>query len=65
MGHGLAFLNKKTWHPSSNRNMEEKWKREQKAEAEQKKLEELQNQMEEERKRGEFLDLAASTGHLK
>lgn len=65
MGKGapLSFLNKKTWHPSNLRNVEEVWKREQKAEAEQRKLEELKKQLDEERKKQEFLDIAEAAGH--
>lgn len=66
MGKGgpLAFLNKKTWHPASYRNVEEKWKREQQAEAEKRKVEELQKQLEDERKKNEFVQLAQDTGHI-
>ncbi|MEW5314538.1 MAG: hypothetical protein WDW38_006028 [Sanguina aurantia] len=64
MGGGLAFLNKKTWHPGSFRNQEEVWKREQQAAAEQRKVEELQKQMQEERKQDEFHQLAADHGKV-
>jgi ParB-like chromosome segregation protein Spo0J len=43
---------------------EEKWKREQKAAAEQKKLQELQQQYDEERKNAEYTDLAAKAGYM-
>ena len=62
MGGGLAFLNKKTWHPGSFRNQEEVWKREQKAEAEERKLEELRKQLVDERKKEEFSQIAHDAG---
>ncbi|GIL49343.1 hypothetical protein Vafri_5718 [Volvox africanus] len=65
MGGGLNFLNKKTWHPARPQNLEEVWKREQKAAAEAKKAEELRKQLEEERKRSEFVQMAMDTGHLR
>lgn len=65
MGGGLNFLNKKTWHPARPQNLEEVWKREQKAAAEAKKTEELRRQLEEERKRSEFVQMAMDTGHLR
>ena len=45
MGGGLTFLNKKTWHPGRMQNQEEKWKREQAAEKEAKKLAEIRTQI--------------------
>lgn len=57
-------MNKKTWHPGSFRNQEEVWKREQQAAAEQRKVEELQKQMQEERKQDEFHQLAADHGKV-
>jgi cell division protein FtsL len=64
MGGGapLAFLNKKTWHPASFRNQEEVWKRQQAAEAEARKAEELRKQIEDERKRDEMGQIAESAG---
>lgn len=61
----LAFLNKKPWHPANMKNVEEVWKREQKAEAEKRKMEELQKQMNEERKRDEFVQIAVDAGHAR
>lgn len=61
----LSFLNKKPWHPSRPQNMEEVWKREQQAESEAKRVEELRKQYEEERKRGEYLQIAAEAGHVR
>lgn len=58
----LAFLNKKPWHPSSFKNQEERWKREQKAEAEERKLQELRKQYDDERKKEEFMQMAAVAG---
>ncbi|KAJ6906877.1 hypothetical protein NC652_024320 [Populus alba x Populus x berolinensis] len=50
----LKFLNKKGWHTGSLRNIENVWKAEQKHDAEQKKLEELRKQIQDERERSEF-----------
>ncbi|QCD77297.1 pre-mRNA-splicing factor CWC25 homolog [Vigna unguiculata] len=58
----LKFLNKKGWHTGSLRNIENVWKAEQKHEAEQKKLEELRKQMQEERERTEFRQLQEKAG---
>ena len=54
VGMALKFLNKKGWHTGSLRNIENVWKAEQKHDAEQKKLEELRKQIQEERERSEF-----------
>ncbi|PHU27119.1 hypothetical protein BC332_05451 [Capsicum chinense] len=58
----LKFLNKKGWHTGSLRNIENVWKAEQKHEAEQKKLEELRKQIQEERERSEFRQLQEQAG---
>nr|DAD24314.1 TPA_asm: hypothetical protein HUJ06_025778 [Nelumbo nucifera] len=58
----LKFLNKKGWHTGSLRNIENVWKAEQKHEAEQKKLEELRKQIQEERERSEFRVLQEQAG---
>lgn len=50
----LKFLNKKGWHTGSLRNIETVWKAEQKHENEQKKLEELRKQIQDEREKSEF-----------
>ncbi|MCI65246.1 pre-mRNA-splicing factor CWC25-like protein, partial [Trifolium medium] len=47
----LKFLNKKGWHTGSLRNIENVWKAEQKHNAEEKKLDELRKQIQEERER--------------
>lgn len=60
----LSFLSKKPWHPSRPQNLEEVWKRELAAEAEAKRVEELRKQYEDERKRGEYTQLAVEAGHL-
>jgi hypothetical protein len=65
MGGGLAFLNKKTWHPGSFRNQEEVWKREQQAAVEERKLEDLRKQLEDERKKQEFSQIAHDAGIVK
>ncbi|XP_050227157.1 uncharacterized protein LOC126676877 [Mercurialis annua] len=58
----LKFLNKKGWHTGSLRNIENVWKAEQKNDAEQKKLEELRKQIQEERERSEFRQLQEQAG---
>lgn len=58
----LKFLNKKGWHTGSLRNIENVWKAEQKHEAEQKKLEELRKQIQDERERSEFRLLQEQAG---
>ncbi|XP_010519097.1 PREDICTED: pre-mRNA-splicing factor CWC25 homolog, partial [Tarenaya hassleriana] len=58
----LKFLNKKGWHTGSLRNIENVWKAEQKNEAEQKKLEELRLQIQQERERSEFRALQEQAG---
>ncbi|XP_030546462.1 pre-mRNA-splicing factor CWC25 homolog [Rhodamnia argentea] len=60
----LKFLNKKGWHTGSLRNIENVWKAEQKHDAEQKKLEELRKQIQEERERDEFRVLQEQAGIL-
>ncbi|KAK9819174.1 hypothetical protein WJX81_003487 [Elliptochloris bilobata] len=62
MGGGLTFLNKKTWHPGRMQNQEEKWKREQAAEKEAKKLAEIRTQIEQERQNEELHQVAVSAG---
>ncbi|XP_020081661.1 pre-mRNA-splicing factor CWC25 homolog isoform X2 [Ananas comosus] len=58
----LKFLNKKGWHTGSLRNIENVWKAEQKHEAEQRKLEELRKQIQDERERSEFRLLQEQAG---
>ncbi|KAH9531179.1 hypothetical protein CY35_19G023400 [Sphagnum magellanicum] len=58
----LKFLNKKGWHTGSLRNIETVWKAEQKHEAEQKKLEELKKQINDEREASEFRLLQEQAG---
>ncbi|XP_043688201.1 pre-mRNA-splicing factor CWC25 homolog isoform X2 [Telopea speciosissima] len=58
----LKFLNKKGWHTGSLRNIENVWKAEQNRDAEQKKLEELRKQIQEERERSEFRLLQEQAG---
>lgn len=64
-GGPLAFLNKKTWHTGSLRVMEEVWKREQEHEKEQRHLEELKKQLDEERQIEELEKTATDAGHTK
>ncbi|KAM1657936.1 hypothetical protein ACFX1Q_046098 [Malus domestica] len=58
----LKFLNKKGWHTSSLRNIENVWKAEQKGDAEDKKLDELCKQIVDERERSEFHLLQVQVG---
>ncbi|CAL9062378.1 unnamed protein product [Musa banksii] len=58
----LKFLNKNGWHAGSLRNIENVWKAEQKHEAEQRKLEELRKQIQDERENSEFLLLQGQAG---
>ena len=58
----LKFLNKKGWHTRILRNIENVWKAEQKHESEQKKLEELRKQIQDERKQSEFCQLQEQAG---
>ena len=62
MGGGLTFLNKKTWHPGRMQNQEEKWKREQAAEKEERKLQEIRTQIEQERQNEELQQVAVAAG---
>ena len=55
-GKGLSFLSKKSWHTGSIRHMEKVWKAEQMSAAEQKKIQELQRELQKERARKEILD---------
>ena len=59
MGGGLAFLNKKGWHTGGYKNQEEVWKREQEAQREKAKVEELKKQILEER---QMMELRAVAG---
>ena len=67
MGKGgpLAFLNKKHFHTGSIRNVEEVWKREQKAAKEEARLEELQKQIAQERQLEELEQVAEKAGHAR
>ncbi|XP_068120078.1 pre-mRNA-splicing factor CWC25 homolog [Hyperolius riggenbachi] len=64
MGGGDLNL-KKSWHPQTLRNVEKVWKAEQRHEAEQKKIEELQKELREERAREEMQRYAEDTGAVK
>jgi len=61
MGGGDLNL-KKSWHPSTLRNVERVWKAEQLHEAEQKKIHELQRELKEERAREEMQQYAEQKG---
>ncbi len=64
MGGGapLGYLNKKTWHPGRIQNQERVWLAEQTAAAEQRKVDELRAEREEERAREELEALAQGAG---
>lgn len=62
MGGGLAFLNKKGWHPGSLRNQEAVWKKEQEKDAEDRKLDEFKQHVELERQKEELEGLAKAAG---
>lgn len=64
MGGGDLNL-KKSWHPSTLRNIERVWKAEQKHEAEQKKIEQLQRELADERARDEIRHYAEEKGVVK
>ncbi|XP_069807656.1 pre-mRNA-splicing factor CWC25 homolog [Dendropsophus ebraccatus] len=64
MGGGDLNL-KKSWHPQTLRNVEKVWKAEQRHEQEQKKIEELQRELREERAREEMQRYAEDTGAVK
>ncbi|CAI9611809.1 unnamed protein product [Staurois parvus] len=64
MGGGDLNL-KKSWHPQTLRNVEKVWKAEQRHDAEQKKIEELQRELREERAREEMQKYAEDTGAVK
>ncbi|XP_059485562.1 pre-mRNA-splicing factor CWC25 homolog [Neocloeon triangulifer] len=61
MGGGDLNL-KKSWHPNTMKNMEKVWKAEQRQEAEQKKIRELQRELQEERNREEITSYAEMQG---
>lgn len=56
---------KKSWHPQTMKNIERVWKAEQKHEAEQKKIDELQKELKDERAREEITRFAQETGAIK
>ncbi|GBO32345.1 Pre-mRNA-splicing factor CWC25 [Araneus ventricosus] len=56
---------KKSWHPSTLRNIERVWKAEQKHEAEKQKIEQLQKELAEERAREEIQQFAEDQGVIK
>lgn len=64
MGGGDLNL-KKSWHPSTLRNIERVWKAEQKHEAEKQKIEQLQKELAEERAREEIQAFAEDQGVVK
>lgn len=61
-GGGLGFLNKKPWHPSAPRNLENVWKKEQEAIAEKKKMEERMKELHKERQRDELMKMGEAAG---
>lgn len=53
---------KKSWHPLTMQNLERVWKAEQRHEAEQKRIAELQQEIKEERAREEIKQFAVDVG---
>jgi hypothetical protein len=64
MGGGDLNL-KKSWHTQTMRNLEKVWAVEQKAEEEDKKLEQLRKELAEERQRAEFVKMQEDAGLIK
>lgn len=64
MGGGDLNL-KKSWHPSTYHNLEKVWKAEQKHDAEKKKIEQLQKEIQEERAREDMHRMAVESGVIK
>ncbi|KNE66122.1 hypothetical protein AMAG_19348 [Allomyces macrogynus ATCC 38327] len=64
MGGGDLNL-KKSWHPQTMRNQERIWKEEQKALEEQRKLQQLQKELAEERAKQELVELQEKAGLVK
>lgn len=56
---------KKSWHPQTFKNIERVWKAEQKHENERKKIEQLQEEIREERAREEMHRMAVDSGVMK
>ncbi len=56
---------KKSWHPSTFANLEKVWKAEQKDENERKKIEQLQQELKEERAREDLQRAAEDAGAVK
>lgn len=56
---------KKSWHPQTLHNVERVWKAEQKQQAEQRKIDQLKQEIEEERAREDIQAHAISTGVVK
>jgi len=59
---GLAFLNKKNWHPNTLKNQEKVWLAEREAENEQKRIKEIQRKYEEDRKLQELQEIRDAAG---
>ena len=60
--HPLAFLGKKSWHTKNLKNVEKVWIAQEKEKAEEKKLQDLQKQIIEERQMNELRELQAQAG---
>ncbi len=56
---------KKSWHPSTFANLEKVWKAEQKDESERKKIDQLQQELKEERAREEMQRAVVDAGVVK
>jgi len=62
MTKGLAFLNKKNWHPNTLKNQEKVWLAEREAATEQKRIKEIQRKYEEDRKLQELQEIRDAAG---
>jgi len=62
MTKGLAFLNKKNWHPNTLKNQEKVWIAEREADAELKRIREIQRKYEEDRKLQELQEIRDAAG---
>ncbi len=61
----MDFLSKKSWHPSRLANVEKVWKAEQEADAERKKMLELQRKLQEERQINDLKRVQSASGLYK
>ena len=60
---GLSFLNKKSWHTGTIKNNENVWIAQQKKQAEEEAVKEIQKKLAEERQMDDLVDMQAMAGH--